>query len=291
MPESCSPTRVVRNFHPPVTARRSSASYSAIQRRVRSARSRPPPRHTRPNVGWPLALRQAVDVEEQPQPLEHAPRQRGRGVAHVAQRRPQSRRARQVPDRRARPREVEVDQRDRAPAGEDDVVEVRVVVADEAAPERLRHRRRPAVRGRVEGRDGVVVAAQQLGDAGECVVGQRPGRVRLDRRLSGDVAQHLAPALVDPEEAGRAVEADPLEVLEQRVLRRARGVPRAAHGVADAGHEPGVREAAFEQDLARLGHRAHGSATSAVAIAVCVTRLLTSPPSSPALTAGAFSVP
>jgi hypothetical protein len=145
----------------------------------------------------PVARRQAVGVEEQAQPVQLAAVQRRRRVAFVAQRRPQAGGARDVPDRRAGTGEVEVDQRHRLPAGEDHVVEVRVVVADDASAEGGRDGRRPAVLGRVEGRDGIVEAPQQFGDADERLVGKRPGCVRLDRRLPLDVAEHLPPAVVD----------------------------------------------------------------------------------------------
>jgi hypothetical protein len=97
--------------------------------------------------------------------------------------------------------------------------QVQVVVADHALVELRRRHVRPVVAGGVEAGDGLVVAAEQMGDAAQRVVGERPGRVGRGHRVAWDEAQHLPAAVVDAQQPGRAVEADLSQVGEQRVGR------------------------------------------------------------------------
>jgi hypothetical protein len=84
----------------------------------------------------------------------------------------------------ARPGEIEVDQPECDPAREEDVVEVRVVVADQAVAELRRYEVGPSAASGVERRRRVVIAAKELGDAYERLVGERPVCVGLDRRFA-----------------------------------------------------------------------------------------------------------
>ena len=108
-----------------------------------------------------LAVGQAVGVDEGAQPLQRAAPPGVGDVAVGAQRGPQPRRGGDVPHPGPGAGQVEVDQRDRHAVAEDDVVQVRVVVADQPRREPRRHRQLPRVAGSVERRHRVVVAMQQ----------------------------------------------------------------------------------------------------------------------------------
>ena len=87
------------------------------------------------------------------------------GVADIGvcpQRRPQASGPGHVPDGGTRAGEVEVDEGHCSVAPEDDVVEVRVVVADQRPGVGRGRRSRPAVRPRIEGGDRIMVAAEEL---------------------------------------------------------------------------------------------------------------------------------
>ncbi len=202
----------------------------------------------------PVGVGQPVGVDEDPQPVLPLPPPLVGDLAVGAQRHPQPGGQRDVPDRRAGAGQVEVDERDRLPVPEDDVVEVDVVVADEPVAEAGGDVGRPVVRRRVEAPDGVVEPPQQAGHAAEGIVGERP---RLARLLGGGLPFHVAEDLpsrvVLAEVARRAVEAHPLEVLQQRVDRRAALGLGPVHRVADPHDEPGVGDAAGQRLLGRGG--------------------------------------
>ena len=121
-----------------------------------------------------------------------------------------------------------------------------------------------------------MVAAQQLGNADQRGVGERPALMRGDGGLALDVGQHLPPALVHAEQAGSPVEADALEVPEQRMHGRAARAHGAPYGVPDPADQAGVREAPGQQHLAIVTrHRRHAESSRARAVAEWVTRLLT----------------
>ena len=102
---------------------------------------------------------------------------------------------------------------------------------------------------RIERRHRLVVGPQEVGHAGQGRVGERPGRVRRDHRLPGDVGQHLASLVVDAEQAWRAREPDAGQVCEQRVDSRTGRSQRTADGVADPDHESPVGGAADQHLL------------------------------------------
>src|SRR5471032_2273675 len=151
----------------------------------------------------------------------------------------------------------------------------------------------PAVTAGIERGDGVVVAAEELRDADECFVGQRPGGIGRNCRLARNERQDLPAMVVDAEMAWRGLESDALQVIEQRLGRDAGGSQRAPHGVADARDQAGVGGAAVERYLLLPVDLAgsHGSASSSRASEPWVTRLVTNPPRTAALTARALAVP
>ena len=210
---------------------------------VRSARRQPPSRHMRSKVSCPFATAArttsvAPRRGRRPSRRRHARgrgaggrrrrrtcaagRARGRGAASGASRSSRSgahSRAAHATSQTAEPGlgEVEVDQRHGAAAGEDHVVEVRVVVADDAAAERAparpaarrggRRRTTPPRRGSARSSSATLTSASSVSaQSWYGSIAASPGMYESTSR----------PRVVDPEEARRAVEA-----------RRARGA-RAA---------------------------------------------------------------
>ena len=137
-----------------------------------------------------------------------------------------------------------------------------------------------------------MIAAEQRGDADERRVGEGPLRVRRDRRLAGDVRQHLATALVEAQIARRAAETDLLEMLEQRFGRFARRAPRAPDGVPDARDAPDVCRPAGEHHLVLVRRLdPHDNSSRPSAREVWVIKSVTKPPRTAARTAAAFELP
>ncbi|MBO0801947.1 MAG: hypothetical protein J2P25_02585 [Nocardiopsaceae bacterium] len=97
-------------------------------------------------------------------------------------------------------------------------------------------------RRRHEASRRVVVGAHQPGDRHQPVLVGDPRRARTPGYLTLDEGEYLAPAVIDSQEPWRAVEADALKVLQQRVHQRRVLSRRPSHGVPhpdDAlGHVP-----------------------------------------------------
>jgi hypothetical protein len=89
------------------------------------------------------------------------------------------------------------------------------------------------VRRRREPGDGVVEVADQAGGAAEVAVIAQQVELAGPGGRAGDEGQDLAPALVDAQWAGRAIETSLVEVGEQGVHGRCPGASRAAHGVTN----------------------------------------------------------
>ena len=197
--------------------------------------------------------------------------------------------------------QVEVDERDRPPVAEHHVGRVDVVVADQAGAVAGRDRPRPGVAGRVEGGHRPVVAAQQVGDADQGLVGEHVLGERRDRRPARDVGERLghragarAPGArrrSRPRPGGRAA----------RGWRASRARPAAPRCRRPGRPGPGWRcrrTAAGRRQRRRVAagdrHVSAASGTAAVRKAraglgrgsVCVTRPWTSPPRIAARTAG-----
>src|SRR3954469_15370000 len=192
---------------------------------------------------------QAVAVHEQPEAIEDPGAPAVVDAALRAQRRPQACGARDVPEPAPGAGQVEVDERDSPPSVEDDVVEVDVVVTDQLAGERIWRGRRPRMRTPVEGLDGAVVATEQVGDADQRLVGERPMRERRRDGGTGNVGEHLAALLVHAEKAGRGVEPHLGEVTQQGMGRRARGALWPPDRLADPDDLAAVGGAAHQDDL------------------------------------------
>jgi hypothetical protein len=137
-----------------------------------------------------------------------------------------------------------------------------------------------------------VVAPEELGDADERLVGECPVLVGLDRGFARDEREDLAAAVVNPEKARRAVEADALEVIEQGpggglVGRQGRRTVCPTRLTSPALVSPPDRSTS--PGSSNIGRYARCS--SPLAIAVWVMRLVMKPPRIPAWTASTLAVP
>ena len=199
--------------------------------------------HDRLGHGAALPGRQPARLQQQPEPVQHPPGSAVGNVVVAGQRHPRAGRRREVPGGAARAGQVEVDERDRPPAVEHQVRGIHVVVADQAGPEGGRDRARPPVPGRVERGGRAVVAAQQVRDARQGVVGQDLRAQRREGRGAGHVGERLGAGIAGQD--GRCpVEAGVAQVRQQGVRRLPARRRRADHGVAGPHHAPPVRGAA-----------------------------------------------
>lgn len=148
---------------------------------------------------------------------------------------------------------VPVDDRDRLVSAKDDVVRSEVAVTDDLVPGRQRR-----ARGRI------VEAANERSGSDRTLVGQPNRRPRNHR--SRDVAEDLAALVVDPPQPRRTVEADGLEVPEDRVDVPRPRVERASDGIGDA-HDPLGLAATLEGDLGGSAHPATVAHAASQAIA------------------------
>ena len=137
-----------------------------------------------------------------------------------------------------------------------------------------------------------MIAAQKLGDADECGVRVGPFRIGGDRRLAGNVRQHLPAALVGAQVAWCAAEADVFEMIEQRLRCLTGRAARATNRVPDARDPSDVRRSAGQHYLVRVRRLdRHDNSSRRSARAVWVIKSVTKPPRTAARTAGAFEVP
>ena len=151
----------------------------------------------------------AVRAREPPEPTP--PRRAGLvvppGLGRV-QRHPLLRRDREVPERTARRRHVEVDQRDRTPVPEHDVLGEQVVVADHRSADADRPSRapspRPPSRRTTRPPRGTGAAARRTSPARRRVIAH--AGIRRQRDVTLDEGEHLAALLVGVEVPGGAVE-------------------------------------------------------------------------------------
>ena len=174
----------------------------------------------------------------------------------MLQRHPPHRGGEQVERPPGRPGQVEVDQRDRQPAAEDDVLRGHVAVRDQlrdadhvdevgrqldggVPAEPVQFRRRVPAGG------GVVQPADQPPDPGDHLVRAGPLLRRRPRHVALDVVQDVPAAVVDAEEARRAVEADRLQVPQVRLDEGRLRLPRPAYGRPDP--DDALGDVAFRQ--------------------------------------------
>src|SRR3989442_14245366 len=92
---------------------------------------------------------------------------------------------------------------------------------------------RPVIAARVEVQDGVVIAAEKLGDGGKRHIGEGPLWVGSHRRFAGNVRQPFSAALVGAQIARSPAEADVFKMIEQSFCRFTGRAARATDRVSD----------------------------------------------------------
>ena len=113
----------------------------------------------------------------------------------------------------------------------------------------------PAVSARCEEAGSrVVEAADQPTEVREGELGHGPGGIGWQRDLALDERDDLATFVVYPEMARRTVEADRLEVAQQRPDALAGRTGGPMHGIADANRRVPRVHAADQWDLAHGNH-------------------------------------
>ena len=146
-------------------------------------------------------------------------------------------------------REVEIDERDGAATGDDDVLETGVVVAHER-PRELARRSLVApdrVWGRAETGGSLVEATLELRNADEQVIGRGPRREGRNRDIAGDEFEPLD-VVPEAEDAGRARKPGALEVPEQ-VVDRGRPWPHGSPNRVAAARDAALITEPTGQDL------------------------------------------